>query len=140
MRIDPYLKFDGTCREAFEFYRSCLGGDFDSAMTFRDGPPGMGVADESLDKMMHISLPIGSCVLMGCDDVPGFGPPTVFGDNFWVSLRVDSREEADSVFAKMSEGGQVTVPMEDMFWGSYFGALVDRFGINWQVHHSPDEA
>ena len=77
MKLDTYLKFDGNCREAFEFYRSAFGGDFQELQTFADGPPDMGVADEYLNHLMHVSLPIGPSVLMGSDCVPGFGPPNV---------------------------------------------------------------
>lgn len=135
MKLDTYLKFDGNCREAFEFYRSALGGDFRIVQTFRDGPPEMGVPEEYLDRIMHVSLPVGSSVLMGSDAAPTFGPPAVIGNNFSITLHAGSREEADSKFARLSDGGSVTMPLQDTFWGSYFGSLTDRFGVNWQINH-----
>jgi len=135
MKLDTYLKFDGNCREAFEFYRAALGGEFQIVQTFRDGPPDMGVAEEYLDRIMHVSLPVGSSVLMGSDTAPAFGPPAVIGNNFSITLHAGSREEADSTFSKLADGGSVTMPLQDTFWGAYFGSLTDRFGVNWQVHH-----
>ena len=71
---------------------------------------------------------------MGSDTVTGFGPPGVKGDNFSVSCATQSREETDELFAKISEGGTVTMPLADMFWGSYFGTCTDKFGIKWQFN------
>ena len=135
MKLDTYLNFDGNCREAFEFYRSVFGGEFAEIQTFANAPSDMGVGEEYLDQVMHVSLPIGTSVLMGSDSVPGFGPPHVSGNNFAITVHAESREEADRVFARLSEGGSVMMPLQDTFWGAYFGAVADRFGINWQIHH-----
>lgn len=140
MKLDIYLKFDGNCREAFQFYRSAFGGDFLQIQTFRDGPPDMNVSEEYLDRVMHVSLPIGPSVLMGSDSAPGFGPPIVSGTNFSITIHAGSREEADRLLARLSDGGSVTMPLQDMFWGAYFGALTDRFGVSWQIHHEPSQA
>ena len=87
---------------------------------------------------MHVSFPIGNSVLMGSDMPPGFGPPLTVGTNYSVSFGASSRDEADRVFAALSEGGQVTMDLADMFWGDYFGAVTDRFGVNWQVSLGPE--
>ncbi len=134
MTLNIYLTFDGNCREVFEFYRSVFGGEFSIVQTFGDGPPDMGVPEDEQDRIMHVSFPIGSSVLMGSDTVTGFGPPGVKGDNFSVSCATQSREETDELFAKISEGGTVTMPLADMFWGSYFGSCTDKFGIKWQFN------
>ena len=134
MTLNIYLTFDGNCREVFEFYRSVFGGEFSIVQTFGDGPPDMGVPEDELDRIMHVSFPIGSSVLLGSDTVTGFGPPGVKGDNFSVSCATQSREETDELFAKISEGGTVTMPLADMFWGSYFGTCTDKFGIKWQFN------
>ena len=133
--LSIYLNFEGDCWEAFEFYRGVFGGEFSTVMVFGDMPPSEDVQmpDGWDDKVMHVSLPIGNCVLMGSDAPPGFGPPLTFGNNYSVSYAPSSRDEADRVFAALSEGGQVTMELADMFWGDYFGTLTDRFGINWQV-------
>ena len=134
MSISIYLHFNGNCREVFEFYRSIFGGDFEMISTFRDGPSDMGIPEEELDQVMHVSYPIGSSVLMGSDVPIQFAPPVKQGSNFSVSYTPSSREEADMLFTKLSEGGQVTMPMEDQFWGDYFGSCVDKFGISWQIN------
>ena len=133
MSITIYLHFNGNCREVFDFYRSIFGGDFEMISTFRDGPD-MGMAEEELDQVMHVSYPMGSSVLMGSDVPSAFGPPPVQGSNFSISYTPGSREEADELFAKLSDGGQVTMPMEDQFWGAYFGSCIDKFGISWQLN------
>ena len=135
MTLSTYLNFNGNCREAFEFYRSVFGGEFSFLVTFREGPPDMGIPEEEMDNIMHMSLPIGSSVLMGSDTSPAFGPPAVIGNNFSISYLTESKEETDDLFAKVSEGGTVTMPPADMFWGSYFGSCTDKFGINWQFDY-----
>ena len=139
MSLNTYLTFNDNCRQVFEFYRSVFGGEFDPILTFREGPPDMGVAEAEQDRIMHVSLPIGSSVLMGSDSCSAFGPPPVVGANFSISFSAESRAEADDKFAKLSQGGQITMPIQDMFWGDYFGSLTDRFGINWMVSHTPPQ-
>ena len=133
MALNTYLTFEDNCREVFEFYRSVFGGEFAFISTFREGPEDMGVAEAELDRIMHVSLPIGSSVLMGSDSCSSFGPPPVVGDNFSLSFEAESKEHADEIFAKLSSGGEVKCPMADAFWGAYFGACTDKYGINWQV-------
>ena len=135
MSLNIYLNFDGNCREAFEFYRAVFGGEFQAFETFANGPEDMQVAEEEKDNVMHISLPIGNNVLMG-SDTGSFGPPLTVGNNFSVSIDGESREQCDEVFAKLSEGGTVTMPMQEMFWGSYYGMLTDKFDINWMVSYA----
>ena len=135
MSLNIYLNFNGNCREAFEFYRSVFGGTFQAFETFAQGPEDMQLADDEKDNVMHVSLPIGDSVLMGSDS-SSFGPPLSIGNNFSVSIDGESREQCDELFAKLSEGGTVTMPLEEMFWGSYFGMLTDRFDINWMVSYA----
>ena len=138
--LSIYVNFGGNCREAFEFYRSVFGGEFSNVMAFSDMPPSdeTPIPDGWQDKVMHVSFPIGNSVLMGSDMPPGFGPPLTVGTNYSVSFGASSRDEADRVFAAISEGGQVTMDLADMFWGDYFGAVTDRFGVNWQVSLGPE--
>ena len=135
MSLNTYLFFDGNCREAFEFYRSVFGGEFSVIQTFGNGPPDMNVPESERDRIMHVSLPIGSAVLMGSDSCSAFGPPPVAGDNFAISLIGESREHCDDVFARLSEGGTVKMPLQETFWGAYFGNWRDRFGINWMINY-----
>ena len=135
MSLDTYLFFDGNCREAFEFYRSVFGGEFSVFQTFGSGPPDMGVPDAEKDRVMHVSLPIGSSVLMGSDSCSAFGPPPVAGNNFSLSLDAESREHCDDLCARLSEGGTVSMALHDTFWGAYFGTWTDKFGINWMISY-----
>ena len=133
MSLNIYLHFKEGCREAFEFYRSVFGGEFDVFQTFGDGPPDMGVPDAERNNIMHVSYRIGESVLMGSDVPSAFGPPPEQGNNFSISYSAGSKKETDKLFAKLSEGGTVTMELQDMFWGSYFGSCTDRFGINWMI-------
>ena len=133
MSLTIYLHFNGNCREVFEFYRSIFGGEFEMISTFREGPPDMPIAEDVLDQVMHVSYPIGTSVLMGSDVPAEFGPSPVQGSNFSISYTAGSKEEADTLFAKLSDGGTATMPMEDQFWGAYFGSCIDKFGISWQL-------
>ena len=135
MSLSAYLFFDGDCREAFELYRSVFGGEYRVFQTFGDGPPDMGVPASEKDRIMHVSLDIGSAVLMGSDSCSAFGPPPVRGSNFAVSIAGESREHCDDVFARLSEGGTVRMPMQETFWGAYFGNWTDRYGIGWMINY-----
>ena len=134
MHLNTYLTFPHNCRQAFEFYRSVFGGEFTDMQTFGEAPAGTEVPAAERDLIMHVSLPIGSGVLMGSDS-SSFGPPLTTGNNFSLSIAPDSKEEADALFAKLSDGGQVTMPMQDQFWGAYFGSCTDKFGVNWMINY-----
>ncbi|EJG00248.1 MULTISPECIES: VOC family protein [Flavobacterium] len=138
--VNPYLMFNGTCEEAFLFYRSVFGGDFPYIGKFKDAPAEEGevLSEEALNRIMHVSLPIGNSILMGSDTHPRYGD-VGFGDNFSVSINAESREEADKIFNGLSAGGKVEMPMNDTFWGSYFGMFKDKFGINWMVSFDKNE-
>lgn len=131
--LTTYLNFDGNCREAFDFYKSVFGGEFQFIGSFADMPAEYKVPDTHKDLVMHVALPIGDSVLMGSDTMEGFGPPHSAGNNFSVSYSAQSVEEADKIFAALSVGGQVTMPLADTFWGDYFGSFTDQFGVNWMV-------
>ena len=132
MSLSTYLTFDGNCREAFEFYRSVFGTEFVVLSTFAEAPEDMDVPDADRDKVMHVTLPIGSSVLMGSDNDPS-GPPVVVGNNFSISVDTEGRQESDELIGKLSDGGAVSMPMQETFWGSYFGMCTDKFGVNWMV-------
>ena len=136
MSLNIYLTFDGVCREAFDYYKSVFGGDFTEFQTFGQAPSDMPVNDADKDKVMHVSLPVGTSTLMGSDTAAGFGGPLVIGNNFSISIVGESESHCDEVFGKLSEGGKVTMPLQDTFWGSYFGMLEDRFGVNWMINYS----
>ncbi|MCF6130765.1 VOC family protein [Flavobacterium wongokense] len=136
--INPYLIFNGNCEEAFLFYKSVFGGEFPYIGKFSDMPPSDDPncpppsADEA-DRIMHVSLPIGNTVLMGSDSTSQSGD-VPFGGNFSISINTDSRAEADKLFNGLSAGGTTIMPMQNTFWGAYFGMLTDKFGIGWMVN------
>ncbi len=140
MSLSPYLHFNGNCREAFEFYRAAFGGEYLVLQTFGDGPADMQIPDDERNNIMHVSLPIGTGVLMGSDVPSTFGEPAPPGSNMSISYASPSREDTDAVFAKLSDGGTVTMPLQDMFWGAYFGACIDRFGTNWMFNCEQPES
>jgi PhnB protein len=132
MIANPYLNFDGTAEEAFRFYQSIFGGEL-TLQKMRDIPD-MEIPESEKDRCMHASLPLGnSQFLMASDCVPSMGQVLKTGNNNYISLSVNSREEADRIFSGLSDGGTVEMPMSDMFWGDYFGSFVDKFGICWMI-------
>lgn len=134
-----YLTFDGECEETFEFYRSVLGGAFKNLSRFGEVPPSEDMpplSEEAKNRIMHAALPLDEgTILMGSDTMPSQGEPVVKGNNFSISLTTSSREEADKLFTAFSENGKVTMPLEDTFWGAYFGMWTDQFGIQWMVNY-----
>ncbi len=134
MPLNPYLHFDGNCRDVFDFYRSVFGGEFLIFQTFGDGPPDMGVPEGDRDKIMHVTLSIGDDVLMGSDVPSNFGPPRDIGNNISLSYHTQSKEETGDLFAKISDGGSVMMQPQEMFWGAYLGACTDKFGISWMFN------
>ena len=138
MSLNPYLTFESNCREVFEFYRSVFGGEFTVLQTFADGPPDMGVPEAEKDRVMHVSLPMGTSVLMGSDSCSVFGPPPVAGSNVAIAISGDSKEYCDRICAGLSEGGTIEMPLQEQFWGSYFGQGTDKFGIGWMISQDPD--
>jgi PhnB protein len=126
--INVYLTFDGECREAMTFYANVLGGEL-YLMPFADAP---GFADKGGDRIIHASVKKGDVVVMASDSMPG--SPLQKGNNFSVSVGCESQEEEERFFAALSEGGTVTMPLQDTFWGARFGMLTDRFGIPWMFN------
>jgi PhnB protein len=137
-RVSTYLNFPRTTEQAFLFYRSVFGTEFSMpVMRFKDGPPNpdcpLDEADANL--VLHVELPIlGGHVLMGTDAPESMGFTLVAGNNAHLNLEPDTRVEAERLFAALSEGGQVQMPLQDMFWGAYFGSFRDRFGVQWMVN------
>jgi PhnB protein len=132
MIANPYLNFDGTAEEAFRFYQSIFGGEL-TLQKMRDIPD-MEIPESEKDRCMHVSLPIGNNqFLMASDCVPSMGQVLKVGNNNYISLTVNSREEADRIFHGLSQGGTIEMPMSDMFWGDYFGSFVDKFEVCWMI-------
>ncbi len=138
-RVSTYLNFNRTTEEAFEFYRSVFGGDFSGPIhRFADVPPAPGqppLAEADRQLVMHIELTIlGGHVLMGTDAPESMGFRCTPGNNVYINLEPDSRAETERLFAALSAGGQVEMPLQDMFWGAYFASFSDRYGIRWMLN------
>ena len=137
-----YLNFPGNTEEAFTFYKSVFKTEFrgDGLQRFgkippTEGQPPLSEADKNL--ILHVELPItGGHILMATDAPESMGFTVVQGNNMHINLEPDSREEAARLFKALSAGGKITMPLQDMFWGAYFGSLTDQFGINWMINYS----
>jgi PhnB protein len=137
-KLNIYLNFAGNTEEAFNFYKSVFRGDFSAVVRFKDMPmPGEKLRKEDENKIMHIGLPIGpSDVLMASDTLESFGQKLVQGNNAYISVHPDTKEEADRIFKALSAGGAVEMPIADQPWGDYYGSFKDKFGIMWMVNYS----
>jgi PhnB protein len=137
-KLHAYLNFAGNTEEAFNFYRSVFGGDFTSLVRFKDFPmEGVSIPTEDEDKIMHVALPIGEDnVLMATDTLQSLGQELVQGNNVYISVDPSSKEEADTVFNALSDGGEIEMPIADQAWGDYYGSLKDKFGVMWMVNYS----
>ncbi|HVM15562.1 MAG TPA: VOC family protein [Egibacteraceae bacterium] len=142
MKVHAYLNLPGNAAEAFELYRSVFGGDLSSHVRFRDMPmEGVDVPEADQDKAMHIALPIGEDdMLMASDALESLGQTLASGNNVYISVHPDTREDADRIFNGLSAGGEVEMPIADQVWGDYYGACTDRFGVQWMVNHSSQHA
>lgn len=132
--LNPYLTFNGTTEEAFNHYKTIFGGEFAMTMRFGDAKEHVQTPDDQNNRIMHISLPIGKSVLMGSDTMGG--QDVKQGNNVTISFNPDSRSEADRIFKGLANGGIEVMPMEDTFWGDYFGMATDKFGIKWMINYS----
>ncbi len=135
-----YLNFPRNTEEAFNFYKSVFGGEFTRGgiARFSDIPPSEDMpplAEEDKNLVMHVELPIlGGHLLMGTDAPESMGFHLNFGNNVHIMLEPDTREETSVLFESLSEGGNVTMELQDMFWGSYYGSCTDQFGVQWMFN------
>ena len=133
--INPYLNFNGNTEEVFNFYRSVFGGEFITMQRFKDTPDADKISADDREKIMHISLPIGKGnTLMATDMLESMGHKLSVENNISLSINAGSKEEADQLFNGLSAGGNIDMPLQDMFWGAYFGMCKDKFGIQWMVN------
>jgi PhnB protein len=131
MQISPYLFFNGQCEEALKFYEHSLGGKIEMMMTNGSSPMAEQLPAESHNKIMHASLRIGNSVLMAADSRDGhYEQPKGFS----VTLGIQGTAEAERIFHALAENGTVQMQLQETFWTSRFGMLVDRFGIPWTIN------
>ena len=134
--ISPYLNFNGNTEEAFNFYKSVFGGDFLALMRFKDNAECDRVSESDKEKIMHVALPIGNgSVLMATDSLESMGQKLTVGNNFYIAIAPESKEEAERLFNGLSAGGKIEMPLQDMFWGAYYGSFADKFGVQWMVNY-----
>jgi PhnB protein len=133
--VQPYISFNGNCAEAINFYKDVLGGEILYVQKYGESPmKGMGKDDA----VMHCTLKVGDTHIMACDNPEG--QPSATGSNISLAIGSNDPAGAESMFAKMSEGGNVTMPMQQTFWAERFGMLTDKYGINWMFNcDKPEE-
>ncbi len=140
--VSIYLNFERSTEEAFNFYSKVFNSEFEGSgiMRFKDVPMGEDMPplpEEDKNLVMHVSLPIlGGYTLMGSDAPESMGFKVTQGNNVYVMLQPDTREETRSLFKVLSEGGTIEQDLQDMFWGDYYGSCRDRFGVQWMFNCS----
>lgn len=137
--VSTYLNFAGNTEEAFNFYKSVFRTEFQGEISrMGDVPPQEGVpplSEEDKNLVMHVMLPIlGGHQLMGTDATESMGLQVQFGNNIYINLEPDTREETKRLFDELSAGGEVTMDLQDMFWGDYFGSCTDKYGVQWMFN------
>ena len=140
-KVSTYLNFERSTEDAFKFYRGIFGGEFAEGGIMRLGgvPPSDGMPplpEEDKDLVMHVELDIldGKHTLRGTDSPECLGMPVIMGNNVHINLELDTRKETEKYFTSLSDGGKVTMELQDMFWGDYFGSCVDKFGVQWMFN------
>lgn len=133
--ITPYLTFNGTCRQAMTFYKDILGGEL-QLMDFASSP--MDVPDEAKNYIMHAVLTNNNVTLMASDAMPN--QPITNGNSVSLSINCQSVDEINQLFNSLAEGGQITMPLDDTFWGARFGMLIDKFGTCWMFNYDYPQA
>lgn len=139
-RVNTYLNFPRNTEEAFIFYKSVFGTEFGGMgiARFDDIPPQEGMpplAEKDRNLVMHIELPIlAGHVLMGTDAPESMGFTLNKGNNVHISLEPDTKSETKKIFEALSAGGKITMELQDMFWGAYYGSCTDKFGVQWMVN------
>jgi PhnB protein len=140
-RVCTYLNFPGNTEAAFNFYKDVFKTEFTNGgiQRFGDMPavPGQPAVAENVKNMvLHVELPIAANhILMGTDAPKEMGFTVIQGNNMHLSIEPNTKDEAQRIFDELSVGGNITMPLQDMFWGAYFGSFTDKFGINWMINY-----
>lgn len=137
LNINAYLHFMGKTEEAMNFYKSILGGEFTIFGRFRDVPGGENMNPEDQKKVMHISLTTkNGIVIMATDSLKSMGQQVNVGNNVHLCIQAESETEVDKLFAALSAGGKVEMPVNKTFWGAYFGMCQDKYGVQWMINYT----
>jgi PhnB protein len=129
-KLNVYLTFTGDCEEALNFYKDCFGGEIISKMTYRESP--IPAPEGYKDKLIHAEFRSDEVYLMACDAMPDMD--IEYGNNITLSIGLNNVAEQQNVFNKLTQGGEVTMPLQETFWGARFGMLRDKFGIGWMLN------
>jgi PhnB protein len=133
-QINPHINFNGNAEEAFNFYKSVFGGEFTKIIRFKElSSPEFQVAENEENKIMHIELPVGKNILIANDVPESMGRTNENENRSKISVKAESKEEADRLFNGLSEAGNIEMSIDDSPWGSYFGMFRDKYGIEWIV-------
>lgn len=140
-QVSTYLNFANQTEKAFLFYQSIFGGEFIGGINrFGEMPPAEGMPplpEKDKNLVLHMALPIiGGHVLMGSDAPESMGFNVNYGNNVHINLETDTREETKRLYDALSAGGKVTMELQDMFWGAYYGSCTDKFGVQWMFNCS----
>lgn len=134
IKTNVYMNFNGNCEEAFTHYKNVFGKEISFIYRYKDVPSEQAIPEHLAEKLMHISIQLSEeTMLMGADVAPEFGQTANFGNNISIYVDAENKDEADRIFAGLSDNGTITMPIQNTFWGAYFGACIDKFGVNWMV-------
>jgi PhnB protein len=135
-RLDPYLNFNGDTEEAFMYYRSVFGGEFQTLMRFGDMPGSEKMSATDRKKIMHVALPIGDGnILMGTDALESMNQRLTVGDNFSISVTTDNEAGLRKQFDSLAAGGTVIMPLGTESWSALFGIVKDKYGVQWMFNY-----
>lgn len=131
MRISSHINFDGQCEEAFRVYERVLEGSLQTLLRFSDSPIRSQVPAEWQSRILHATLLVGECELLGSDVFPG---QSGHKQGFSVTLSLADSERAKSIFAALGAGGSVLMPLQETFWAKAFGVVTDKYGVTWEIN------
>ncbi|MBP9852828.1 MAG: PhnB protein [Patescibacteria group bacterium] len=135
--INPYINFNGNAEEAFEFYRSIFGGEFGAVVRFKDiASAEFPIPEDESEKIMRITLPVGDSMLIANDVPKAMGRVNEDENRSKISVSTENQDEANKIFAGLSDGAAVEMPMSESPWGTRFGMLRDKYGIEWTVEYT----
>ena len=132
MKLYTYLNYGGNCRQAFEFYEAHLGGTITFVMTHGEIPGPAAVPPDRKNAVLHARMELGDTILLGADIPPDRFQPM---RSAYLTLMLDSVDEAERIYALLGEGGEIFMPMEETFFAHRFAMLRDRFGTSWMLLH-----
>ena len=136
--INPYINFNGNAEEAFTFYKSVFGGEFEKIIRFKELENSeLPVSENEANKIMRIALPVGENTLLANDVPEIMGKVNENENRSKIAISAETKEEADKLFNGLSAGGTIEMPMDESPWGTYFAMFRDKYGIEWTIEFDP---